>query len=278
MVATSVSPASGGAMDAGAIYEVSRLALPLPTILTSYNQIGFDSLHYLLGTAEVSGDGGVAWMVGAMLPDGGGPSVVDPNTQAIFAMACTQDGDAATMVAPGGLTVNIMNYNIAMQSFRLASRFLPGGAPTGTVELSGSAICAQLGVYGSFMEQLGLCNPQTDVIEVLGAANSALRSDLGPPPVAGTVTFSESPDAVSATVSGSQIQVAEHLAALLVVDAASGLPVPLQYGTATTRETAPDGTLSGVSLSTEGLDGGLPPSVRVHLMVDTASVAVKTLP
>ncbi len=278
VVSTAVSPSSGGAMDAGATYEISRLSLPLPTILPSYNEIGFDALHYLLGTAESQGSTGVAWMVGARLPDGGGPSQVDPETQAIFAMGYTLAGDAATMVAPGGLTLSLESYTVNLQSFRLAARFLPGGAPTGTVELSGSAICGELGIYGSYFEQLGLCNPQTGVIEMLGAANSALRTDLGPPPDAGMVTFSEEPGSIDATVAGSQIEVADHLSALLVVDATTGLPVPLDYGTATTLKTALDGTLSGVSIPTSGLDAGLPASMRVHLMVDTASVAEGTLP
>ncbi len=43
----------------------------------------------------------------------------------------------------------------------------------------------QVPTYGPFLELLGLCNPQTDVIGVLGAANVARRKDL-PPPLAGT--------------------------------------------------------------------------------------------
>ena len=45
--------------------------IPMPTLLASYNQIGFDSLHYLI--AMVDDDAapadrakhGVAWMIGA---------------------------------------------------------------------------------------------------------------------------------------------------------------------------------------------------------------------
>src|SRR5262249_58291024 len=40
-------PAAPG--DPAGIWEMSRLAAPLPTILPSYNQIGFDSLHFLIG-------------------------------------------------------------------------------------------------------------------------------------------------------------------------------------------------------------------------------------
>ena len=43
-------PAAPG--DPAGVWELSRLAAPLPTILPSYNQIGFDSLHYLVGLVE----------------------------------------------------------------------------------------------------------------------------------------------------------------------------------------------------------------------------------
>ena len=49
---TTVSRVLGGAIDPAATYEISAPVVPLPTILPSYNQIGFDSLHYLLGTAS----------------------------------------------------------------------------------------------------------------------------------------------------------------------------------------------------------------------------------
>jgi hypothetical protein len=45
-VATTVAAPSGGALDPTATYEISRLSIPLPTVMPSYNQIGFDQLHY----------------------------------------------------------------------------------------------------------------------------------------------------------------------------------------------------------------------------------------
>ena len=56
-------PAAPG--DPAGIWELSRLAAPLPTILPSYNQIGFDSLHYLIGLVEGDATGrAIAWVVG----------------------------------------------------------------------------------------------------------------------------------------------------------------------------------------------------------------------
>jgi outer membrane protein assembly factor BamB len=275
-LSTTVAASSGGAFDPSATYELSRLSIPLPTVMPSYNQIGFDSLHYLLGTVQTSGTEGVAWMVGAKLPAAGAASVVDPATQAIFPMAFDLSGDLATFQAASGLQVQIMSFTLPFQSFRLGLGFLPGGDSTGTAELGGSAVCGQISFYGPFLEQLGLCNPQTDVIRVLGAANVAKRTDVPTPPPAGQVAFVADGTAVTATVTGSAVRLDEHLAAVLILDASTGLPVTLPYGTGTVRTANPDGTLATVSVPTQGAT--LPAAMDAYLMIDTTAAVHGTIP
>jgi outer membrane protein assembly factor BamB len=275
-LATVVGTSSGGAFDSTATYELSRLSIPLPTVMPSYNQIGFDSLHYLLATVTTSGSGGVAWMVGARVPAAGAPSVVDPQTQAIFPMSFVTTGDLATFEAGGGLPVQIMSFTLPFQTFRLALEFQPGGDPTGTTELGGSAVCGNISFYGPFLEQLGLCNPQTDVIRVLGASNAARRTDLPAAPSVGTVSFAVGADSITATVGGPSVSPSDHLAAVLVVDASTGQPVVLPYGTGTARTTNADGSLATVSVPTTGVT--LPASMQAYLMIDTTPVAAGTLP
>jgi len=273
---TTVATPTTGMLVPTSAYELSRLSIPLPTVMPSYNQIGFDQLHYLLGTVQSQGTQGIAWMIGAKLPAGGGASVVDPATQAVFPLAFDLASDLATMNAASGLQVQIMSFTLPFQSFRLSLGFLAGGASAPTAQLTGSAVCAQIPFYGPFLEQLGLCNPQTDVIRVLGAANVARRTDLAAPPAAGTVTFASTPGAITATVTGSSVLTAQHLAAILVVDAGTGLPVTLEYGTGTTRTTNADGTLATVTVPTKGVT--LPAQMQVMLVVDTTAVAQGMLP
>jgi hypothetical protein len=190
-------------------------------------------------------------------------------------MAVTLASDLATMTAASGLQVNIMNFTLPFQSFRLALGFEPGGGAAVTGELGGSAVCGQIPVYGAFLEQLGLCNPQTDVIEVQGAANVAQRTDLPPAPAAGTAVFAVTSTGITATVTGSAVQVAQHLVGLLAVDSSSGLPVTLPYGTGTTRTTNADGTLATVTVPTTGVT--LPEEMQVYLMIDTSVGAQGTV-
>ncbi len=50
----------------GSVWHMSRLALSLPTLLPSYNQIGFDRLNFLMGLVAPLGHGAsLGWMVGA---------------------------------------------------------------------------------------------------------------------------------------------------------------------------------------------------------------------
>jgi hypothetical protein len=272
---TTVASPTTGMLAPGASYELSRLSIPLPTVMPSYNQIGFDQLRYLLGIPESNGTTGVVWMVGGVTPSAGAEAVVDPTTQAIIPMGYATSGDLITMTAASGIQVTVTSFTLPFQSFRVAMGFTPGGAASGTAELEGSAICGQIGFYGPFLEQLGLCNPQTDVIRVLGAANTTERTDLAAVPPAGTVTFTQSSSAINATVTGSMVKPSEHLVGILAVDASTGQPVSLQYGTDTTRTTNPDGTLATVSVPVGSTT--LPAQMRVYLMVDTVVGAHGTL-
>lgn len=273
---TTVAPSTSGALDPTATYELSRLSIPLPTVMPSYNQIGFDQLRYLLGTVESSASTGVVWMVGGVTPPGQTEAIVDPTTQAIIPMTYSLAGDLATMTAAAGIEVTVTSFTLPFQSFRLAMGFTPGGAASGTTELEGSAICGNISFYGPFLQELGLCNPQTDVIRVLGASNSSRRTDLPSVPAVGAAVFSSANGALTATVTGSSVKPAEHLVGVLAVDASTGQPVSLQYGTQTTRTTNADGTLATVSVPTKGVT--LPAQMRVYLMVDTAVGQKGTLP
>ena len=83
-------PAAPGAPSG--VFELSRLSFPLPTILPSYNQIGFDSLVYLVGLVEGNGTTGIGWMAGARYLVGQSTPVIDPATQTLLPLVMTYDG------------------------------------------------------------------------------------------------------------------------------------------------------------------------------------------
>jgi outer membrane protein assembly factor BamB len=263
--------------DPAGVWAVSRLSLPLPTILASYNQIGFDSLHYLVGLVEGSGTQGVAWMAGAKLLDTQNTTVIDPATQALVPLSLSYQGGVITLENPDGISVEVMNAVIPLSTFRMAAHLGMDGTATEGVRLDGSTVCAGVPMYGTFLETLGFCNPQTDLLVVLGGANMApyQGGTQQAPAGVGSVTFAATTDTISAAITGSSLALADHVAAILLVDAAAGTPVTLDYGLGTVRTAAPDGTLATVSIDRSGKV--LPPMVRAYLMIDTYPAALTTI-
>jgi outer membrane protein assembly factor BamB len=260
----------------GTTWQVARIALPLPTLLPSYNQIGFDSLQYLVSIVESDGSGhAIAWMAGAKL-DAGNATVIDPATQALFPLQVQSDGTFLTMINQAGVSVKVTNIVIPFQSFRMSAALGADGNGSGPVRMTGTTICADIATYGSFLQQLGLCNPTTDLLSVVGAANFTIYAA---PPIdpasVGTATFAGSATSVTATLSGTQLVAAQHVASLLLVDATTGAPISLDYGLTTKVVADGAGLISTVTVPLAGHT--LPASVRVHLMIDTASVATGTL-
>lgn len=261
-----------------AVWELARLALPTPSILPSYNQIGFDSLHYLVGLVELDATGrGLAWLAGARLAEGENRTLIDPDTKALLPLVVDYRDGWLTLQNREGLSVEVMTVVIPLDSFRIASRLGSDGSATDLAHTSGSTICGEVELYGEFMQLLGLCNPQTDRLSVAGAA--ILRTHEGgsqsPTPGLGEASFSMSGTEVVADLSGSTLHAADHALSILLVDDVTGMPVSLDYGLRSDKSASPDGRLTRVSLDTRG--ARLPAQARAYLMVDTYPAARQIL-
>jgi outer membrane protein assembly factor BamB len=265
--------------DPAGVFELSRISLPYPTILPSYNQIGFDSLHYLIGLVEGTSDRALAWMVGGKVIEGQTDAVVDPATQTLLPLVVTYQGGALTLANTAGLTVNVQNVNIPLSTFRVSTFLAADGTAAAGAYLSGSTVCGKIPTYGPFLQQLGFCNPQTDVLSVLGGANFApYGSGTSTAPTGvGTVAFSADANNVTATLTGATMNVQDHVASVFLIDPTTGDPITLSYGPETTRTPA-SGPLQTVSVPIAGLT--LPSMLRVYLMIDTypAAVGMVTVP
>jgi hypothetical protein len=152
-----------------------------------------------------------------------------------------------------------------------------GENATGPASLFGSAVCAQVPTYGTFLEGLGLCNPQTDGISFVAAANVAYQGAQTAPAGVGTVAFSATSTGVTATLTGSSLQLSQHLASLLLVDPSTATPVTLGYALDSVRTAAADGTIAQVTIPYNGAAATHPATARVYLMIDSGPVASTTL-
>jgi hypothetical protein len=261
----------------GGTWQVSRLAFPLPTLLPSYNEIGFDSLLYLVGLVEGTQSQAVAWMVGATIASDGVTTVVDPTTQALIPLDVSYLGGFITFSNQAGVSVVVMNAQIPFRTFRMAAALGTDGNASGPLRINGDTVCAQIPRYGVFLQLLGLCNAQTDLLSVVGAANFGLfQTGTVPPPTGvGTVAFTISANSVMATLTGTMLKAAEHVASILLVDAVAGTAVSLDYGPTTVTTADAQGLLSTVTVPFDCET--VPSLVRAYLMIDTTPVASTAL-
>ncbi len=259
-------------------WELSRLAAPLPTILPSYNQIGFDSLHFLIGLVEGDDEQGIAWVVGGRIDEAKGTVVPDPTSGSIFPLTVAHDHGLLSLSNEKSFALEAMNANLAFDSFVVRVRLDDDGDGAEPATVTVKAICSDIAMYGAFLQKLGLCNPQTDQLVVFGAALVNRYGDglTGPPVDAGAPEFSIVADGLQVRFDEPELPVDAHRYALLVVDPASGLPVPIYYGLKTSVHGSYGGLLEEVRLKVKIAD--LPSPMRVYFMVDTYPAAQAELP
>jgi hypothetical protein len=233
---------------------------------------------YIVGLVEGRAPGrAIAWVVGAKLAAGENVTVVDPATRVLFPLEVTNDGGALTFENQSGFAIEFNRIRLPFQFFRIATRVDAMGNALASPALNVSAVCSGITFYGPVLQQLGFCNPQTDVLTVFGGSelrplgNGAQTMPAG----VGTVAFAADATGVTATLTGTTLRVDEHSVSLLLVDAASGAPVSLDYGFATMRATDAAGLVQTVAVP---FGATVPPaSVRVYLMVDAYPAARTTL-
>ncbi len=262
--------------DDTGIVEIYRIAAPLPTILPSYNQIGFDSIHYVIGLVEGEGDEVLGWGVGGAL-DAEASIIVNPRSEVRFPLVFRWDDGLLTMINEEGFTIEFNGFPLPFQLFRVATTLDAEGNAVGSTSLNAKTICDEITFYGVFLDALGFCNPETGLLDAVGGANFRPFGDgtQSAPSGLGTVDFSRTADAIVATLTDSALQSEEHNFGLLVVNADTGAPVGLNYTERT--ENAPEtGTVESVTLDLAGVEE-IPASLRVYLMVDAYPSAVDTL-
>lgn len=260
------------------VWELSRLAAPLPTILPSYNQIGFDSLHFLIGLVEQqSSHYGIGWLIGAKLAEAENRTVVDPETRAMFPVEIAYDRGAITFASSGGLRLVLMNAEVGFDTFRISGRIDALGRANLSPSVEVTVTCADLGFFAPFLRDLGFCNPDNDVMLAYGAIDlapfeSGIDSTFAD---VGTLLWGASEDFIEVQFQNPTLALHEYAWGILLIDAATNRPLPLDYGTNTERSANANGNIERIELTFE--PGRVPSQVRALLMVNTAAVAEAVL-
>ncbi len=263
--------------DAAGVWDLYRVAAPLPAILPSYNQIGFDSIHYMIGLVEGDGTRAVAWAIGGRLAGPDNRTAVDPHSRARFPLEVRVDGGLLTLTNEAGFTIEFNGFPLPFELFRVASHLNERGEAPGGAAVNSKTTCGKIDFYGEFMQGLGYCNPTTDTMSVFGGAE--LRPHESgvhtAPEGVGDVRFVASYDHVTATFSAARLRPADHNIGLLLIDPASRRPLPLGYMSDTTYTATPEGSIASATLTFA--PGAVRGAARVYAMIDTYPAAGATV-
>lgn len=262
--------------DDTGIVELYRIAAPLPTILPSYNQIGFDSIHYVIGLVEQR-ENIIAWGVGGTL-DEQGNTVVNPSSVVRFPLVFEWDDGLLTMINEEGFTIEFNGFPLPFQLFRVATTLDASGNAVHSPWLNAKTICDEITFYGAFLDLLGFCNEETGLLDAVGGAEFRPYGDAvqQAPTGVGTVTWTRTETSIVATLDGSSLLSEEHNFGILLLDDATGIPVGLNYSFVQT-ETPESGPIETITLDLSEVTDPLPATLRAYLMVDAYPAASETL-
>jgi len=262
-------PAKTG--DPATVFEMSRLAAPSPAILPSWNQIGFDSLHYLYGIVEGKGSNAIIWSIRGKLDGISGKTIADTSLQDRFPLILNYDRGLVTMYNYDGFLLDFNGtWDMPYALYRLAVKANPAtGAISGRPALNAIARCDEIKFYGKFLKLTGMSEFDTGLMTIYGGCDLKLHGKgyTTGPGNTGTVSFHAEKEYVSAKISGSQLKKGEHVYGILLVDTATNKPVQANYARKTFIESHEDGTISTVKLQLE--EKGFPVKARAYFMVDT---------
>ena len=263
-------------------FRIRRLAVPLPAFLPSVNQIGFDSYEWLAGVLNIGAPGAdgrgslLAWVIGVKR-DAHGRFVPDPKGGFAFPLSGTYLRDFFALglqnmpltFSFGTVPLDVLNFR-----GRLGRNMVTDGP-----NLYAEATCAKVPNYGPFLGITRLCNDQGKIIasgayltqgyDRRGTANKRPRG------LSVTGVHVDRPSggsdgqavATLAVAQGTHYPAAAHTVSILLLDASTGQPVPLDYGH-TTRVTA-DGAGNAQTVTLKIPAGTtMPDHVRAYVIAD----------
>ena len=210
-------------------YEFKRLAPQIPTIMPSYNQIGFDSIYYQFGLHEHRGRL-VLWCIGADFDASTGKTIRKPDSNIRFVLEPEWVGRLLTLKSPGGFTLDFNGWDMPYKLFRIAMRFDDNGVPVkNATKLDSLVNCDAIKFYGPFMKLLGVSDTKTGLMLAAAAVDIEMECEISAP-VADDAVFERFGSGVRVSFSG--FDPSMHNFGLLLFDG-GGLPLCLNY----TKET-----------------------------------------
>jgi outer membrane protein assembly factor BamB len=257
---------------------VTRLAVPMPAFLPSVNQIGFDSYDWIVSTIAKSRTGLLMWVIGAF-KDARGVERVDPASAFGFPLVGRYQGSSIILSSPNA-RLQFSFGPVPLQRFELRGRLDPSLAIGPGASLFAQTICAQVPNYGAELTFTGICNPSGVLAAsgtfISGAYHGSATSrpaGVTAGPIAIRHPTATVAGAAAAALRGPRLPLASaHVASILLTDASTGTPVPIDYRHETSLQTDRAGRIVGVDV-TIAPGTALPARIRATVLLDAFPLA-----
>ncbi len=261
-------------------FRLSRLAVPLPPILPSLNQIGFDSYEMAIGALDVSppdanGEGTVLlWAVSTKRA--GNATVADRRGAFAFPLQGRYRHDSL-LLSQRGLSLTFSFGDVPLRRFDLRMQLGADRRARGA-SLTAEVFCPEVPVYGAALEAIGLCNSD----HILPASGTFITGPYRGPANrrprgvrVASVELDRANGLAVARLAGTPLPAAGHAAAILLTDAATGAVVSLDYRKAISLRTS-RGAIREVRLR---IPPGtvLPARMRAYVIADVFPLADREL-
>ncbi|MCG8684358.1 MAG: PQQ-binding-like beta-propeller repeat protein [Desulfobacterales bacterium] len=267
----SVSKASDDNGDLGTVFEISRLSCPMPTMLPSYNQIGFDSLHYLAAIVDGKDNRAVLWVVPGKLDSATGKTIVNPELKDIFVLNLVYENGLLTLYNYESFKISFVgSWDMPMGLYRIAAKVDPKSGNVMTKgALNAEALCDQIRFYGKFLKLTGLSDMKTGKMQISGGLDLGLWGrKTSIPDLSGLkVDLSVTAKQAVARFNSIRLQKEDHVFGILLIQADIGTPVIMDYAGKTKVVTDTGGQVERVVLDYE--PNRLSGQIRGLVMVDT---------
>ncbi|HEY7267138.1 MAG TPA: PQQ-binding-like beta-propeller repeat protein [Solirubrobacterales bacterium] len=160
-------------------FSISRLAIPLPPLLPSVNQIGFDSYDMIAGTLARTKPRGhhagrvLLWVIGARR-DRHGVLQPDPSGNFQFPLAGVYRRDTLS-VSSSDLSLQFSFGSVPLRLFEIRGQIAPDLAMRPGTGLYSETTCADVPNYSAQLRIAGVCNAQ----DTLAASGTLLTRGYG---------------------------------------------------------------------------------------------------
>ncbi len=260
--------------DPSTVFEISRLSCPSPTMLPSYNQIGFDSLHYLAGMVEGCGPHAILWVVPGRLDEATGKTIVNPDLKDVYVLNMAYDNGLLTLYNYDGFLLSFVgSWDMPFELYRVATKVNPQtGQVMKTGALNAVAQCDKIKLYGKFLKLMGMSDIKTGLMHICGGLNLNLWN-TGPVTglsIEGRVDLKISAATAVASLSNCRLKRKDHVFGILLINACTNQHIAVNYARKTIIETDTQGYATAIILKYDEIP--LSGNIRAYVMVDTYPV------